>query len=401
MMSPSAIHPPSSSLDNDDDSFNVQFGTVGEGSSRRVLAFCQLQAISTALSKERSDWVCQCCNYENRGDSAACSMCGSSTGDGLPSTSNQPVFLASESRASKTLPLEESMKWPSAFASRHNDTASTTGKSWGKILKEESMKWPSVFASPQNTATIEESFTITSLASLSVIENGGWTCPDCTFANTNSMHLTCGVCGREKPPSNETDGSKGNPASNHMSVTEFLTTSMRHIGDDEDSSFKDTQLRAYYKFEDTAVLKRKVSIDARAQMRSLRAFSQNFSLSSNNEEKISESDICKIRAILNEGRLTLKSLEDQYEKEKKEHDIMVQNQAEMEIMISEEEGISPRISMNSSATRPGIQRISPAVLEWHGQQGMLDDWSLQLKERQNEIQQLRTHQEESLQLILK
>ena len=68
--------------------------------------------------------------------------------------------------------------------------------------------------------------------------------------------------------------------------------------------------------------------------------------------------------------------------------------------IERSEGESPRNALTNSASKPGAQRISAHVLQWHGQQRMLDDWNVQLQFRKQEIEQLRTQQQQALARLL-
>ena len=68
---------------------------------------------------------------------------------------------------------------------------------------------------------------VTSLARLSIEDTGGWTCPDCTFVNTNELHLTCEVCGQKKPSTSK----MGPSLLRQTSLDEFLTQSMAHEGE--------------------------------------------------------------------------------------------------------------------------------------------------------------------------
>jgi len=386
------------------DSFNVQFGVVNEGTSKRVLAFCRLHEKSSYLEekKVKGPWICRLCKYENNPDSKTCSMCGGKyTDDDDNFDERKKSAVVTKRRGSLLFNLSESI--PEDNISKDNVTNNNKDKRPTLLQREESLTLMSLAAPVRNLSDVSvdtPNLSVTSLASLSVIENGGWTCPDCTFANTNPMHLTCGVCGQRKPPNIEKT-----PTNFTSSLAEFLTISMRNLNvthDDDDSdnesdasSFVDTQLQAYQKFENTAKFKRRSSMVAREHVASL------LSATPKTEGVLSESDTTKLRAILNEGALTLKALEDQYYEEDREYDAMIQHQLAREIEISiQNNGQSPRDAM-ARDNLPGVRRISPAVLEWHGQQGMLDDWKLQLRERFGEIQQLKNSQEETLKLILR
>lgn len=60
-----------------------------------------------------------------------------------------------------------------------------------------------------------------SFANWSISDNGAWTCIACTYVNTNVLHLTCEVCGQDRPSKNS--GAQSQKAMQEMFETSFRT----------------------------------------------------------------------------------------------------------------------------------------------------------------------------------
>ena len=209
---------------------------------------------------------------------------------------------------------------------------------------------------------------------------GGWACPDCTFVNTKEMHLTCGVCGRTKPPTNKDTSD----ALQHTSLLEFLTHSMLAVGDHA----IDPQIRSLLKFEEMASEKEYAASVMEQQEQIL----MDVTTRADNANEL--------RSILEEGEKTLKMLQDFYADESKEFETMVLHQAMRADEIELSEGRSPKLALSRTASMPGAHRISAQVLQWHGQQRMLNDWECQLNLRKQEIDRLQSQQHETIMRLL-
>ena len=340
----------------------IQFGVVGEGNDKRILAF-NASAVSTFLSDDDvggpEEWTCQVCQYQN-GDilNRICGMCGT--------------------RRSRTeiTPLLRDM-------SRKESLRKLLSKKLSGISIELDFE-----ATTEREALTREKFSndlTRDLAKLTVNEGGGWNCPDCTFVNVNAMYLTCYVCGRQKPP-NELPTTTG-----YASVADFLTSSMRSL---QDGFHEDPHVEAFLKIEDMAHEKGRTALmveEQKAILDAAKRHSEQGYVSTNNYTNMSE-----IKVILEEGQETLHALWTLYEEEKKEYDEMVALQAQREQLIEVTEGTSPRIVLTQRASRPGAQQISRATLEWLGQQRMLDDWRFQLDQREMEIKNIQEQQQQTL-----
>lgn len=228
-----------------------------------------------------------------------------------------------------------------------------------------------------------------SLAQLSIEDIGGWTCTDCTFVNTKE-HLMCDVCGREQP------SNRGDQKSllRQTSLRHFFTQSTV-FPDDSDDSMPTTldcnQSQGYLKFAQMATDKEFLESLMEEQLAVLNAAATT-----------RMDDISELRGILEEGQATLRTFETFYADEMIEYNAMVALQAVKAEEIEDEEGEPPHHALvGGRATKPGAQRISPQVLEWHGQQRLLDDWKKQLGDREEEIKQLQTQQQQALARILK
>ena len=62
-----------------------------------------------------------------------------------------------------------------------------------------------------------------SFANWSISDNGAWTCSVCTFVNTNALHLTCEVCGGNRPSNKSTMAQECQKQMQHMFETSFRT----------------------------------------------------------------------------------------------------------------------------------------------------------------------------------
>jgi hypothetical protein len=227
----------------------------------------------------------------------------------------------------------------------------------------------------------------TSLARMAINECGGWTCTICTFVIIDTNFLTCEVCGAEKPPKEEL------AQMTNASIQDFLSNSLKNIVS-SDVSFMDPQIQAYLKFENTASRKDTMTNVAMRNSLYLEEVSQRSS------GALSDADMAELRGILNEGQATLKALKALYEAEQKDYDVMDQLQMTRALEIEQGQGMAPQQILSERATVPGVQRISGEVLEWHGQQRMLDDWKIQLGIRLAQIEQLEKQQKQSLDRLL-
>lgn len=228
-----------------------------------------------------------------------------------------------------------------------------------------------------------------SLAQLSIEDMGGWTCTDCTFVNTKE-HLMCDVCGREQPSNRDHKG-----LLRQSSLRHFFTQSTVFPEDSDDpmpTTVDCNQSSGYLKFAQMATDKEFLESLMEEQLAVLNAAATTSRTD----------DTSELRGILEEGQATLMTFETFYEEEMIEYNAMVALQAVKAEEIEAEEGEPPHhVLVGGRATKPGAQRISPQVLEWHGQQRLLDDWKKQLGDREEEIKQLQTQQQEALARILK
>jgi hypothetical protein len=351
----------------------IQFGVVGEGNNKRILAF-NASAVSTFLSDDDvggpEEWTCQACQYQN-GDilNRICGMCGTrrKKEGRLPSNMGSRTEITPLMRdISRKESLRKLLSKKLSGISIELDFETTTEREASSCEKF------------SNDLTRD-------LAKLTVNEVGGWNCPDCTFVNVNAMHLTCDVCGRQKPP-NELPTTTG-----YASVADFLTSSMRSF---QDGFHEDPHVEAFLKIEDMAHEKGRMALmveEQKAILDAAKRHSEQGYVSTNNYINMSE-----VNVILEEGQETFYALWTLYEEEKKEYDEMVALQAQREQLIEETEGTSPRVVLAQRASRPGAQQISRATLEWLGQQRMLDDWRFQLDQREMEIKNIQEQQQQTL-----
>lgn len=326
-------------------SSGTYFRVIDEGNEKRVIPFRAWNPsfgdIISQSGTEDSPWICERCQYENFDtENDICSICGHKR--------NQNSI--------KKMMQERSMNFFRDEEPRRNDA----------MFNRQSF---TLAALVEDKRLDSSSFT-RSLAESSLSEDFGWSCPDCTFVNTNLMHLSCEVCGKEKPKNFE------RPIGKSDSNCSFSSDMLSQY------SFVEKQLNEYTKYEKIARETENLSQAAKAHLAMLEVTQSEHSIDDSKE----------LKGILAEGLDTVKALEQVYEDEKKEYDEMIKYQAERDAKIISEEGCSPSRIMNTKATKPGVQSMSPAVLEWHGQQRMLDDWKIKLDERLDEIRLLRDQQ---------
>lgn len=176
------------------------------------------------------------------------------------------------------------------------------------------------------------------------------------------------------------------------SFRSFLSSSIK--GSHSSTSFVGAQVEAYLQFE-------KMTAEKDSREKLLRQTSEVIGRASKRRTShLERSDMIELRGVLEEGEETLKSLESFYADEKSEYAAMVELQAIRAQEIEQKEGEPPQDMLLSKASRPGVQRISAEILEWHGQQRMLDDWKLQLEERKDQIKQMQAQQKEALTRLL-
>jgi len=336
---------------------NIHYRVINEGNEKRVLSFQTTLKLSFGENTaEDSPWTCDKCQYENADTSnKICSICGHKRDRHRFRTSKHEQCISD-------IP-ENGSQW---------DPLKSLTLSGLEIDKQ-------VDNDPLETSLTR------SMAEISFGQGTGWTCPDCTFVNTRLMHLTCDVCGQEKPRSVLEISTKAfdSISSASSSVREMLT----------ESSFLENQIKEYQNYENVAIETENLSQSATEQIASLKA-------AENQGTKPSDHEFKELQGILGEGAATLEALEKLYREERKQYDEMVEYQAEKETTIIAKEGCKPSSFMNAGASKPGVQRISPEILEWNGQQRMLDDWKIMLDERQNEIKLLQSHHTETLNRIL-
>jgi len=203
----------------------------------------------------------------------------------------------------------------------------------------------------------------------------GWTCPDCTFVNTSPLHLACYVCAKKKPHN-----------SFECSITKAFDLKLPEI------SVLESQIKEYQNYENIAIEAANLSHIIEDQMTVFKAIEKE-------GRKHSNLDLKELHWILDEGAASLKRLNKLYKEDRKKYDKTVEYQAQKEIMIAAKEGCKPSSTMYAEA-KPGVQHISPAILEWQGQQRMLDDWKIQLDERQSEMTSLQAYHQKTLNRIL-
>jgi rubrerythrin len=349
----------------------LHFGVFGNGPSKRVVSFRSSCSSDDACF---SRWECKECNYEN-GDAASrnCSMCG--TIRRLGSIEKDSNFLQN---ALSVATMNEDVNDNERENMIGRMNASFKQSSLRRFLfkHNESNNDSSLYPGLPNDIQIQgkEDDFATSYALLSLEECGHWACPDCTFVNTNELHLMCEVCGRTKP----SNWNKSHDVLNQMSLRI------------SDPSFLEPQINGLKKFEEMAKDKELATslLDSKKHIFTSTLASDQF-------------DLVELQSILEEGESTLNMLRKQYDDELKEFNDMVQHQRQVAKDIEKIEGMSPRDILERIGTRPGAQSISAQVLQWQGQERMLADWKLQLNDRHEELEEFHRHQQESLSRILK
>eukprot|EP00545_Synedropsis_sp_CCMP1620_P009734 CAMPEP_0119012288 /NCGR_PEP_ID=MMETSP1176-20130426/6194_1 /TAXON_ID=265551 /ORGANISM="Synedropsis recta cf, Strain CCMP1620" /LENGTH=402 /DNA_ID=CAMNT_0006965211 /DNA_START=213 /DNA_END=1421 /DNA_ORIENTATION=- len=375
------------------ESDSVHFGVVGAGRSQKILIFRSsgslVQEAAEALSI--GGWTCDGCSYDNGSDlNSVCAMCGNCRHSNLammPINEDAGADVVGDTTAGERggVVPQPLTKKPSLSSSRSPSMRKLLVKRLSASGMQDADLTVDCLLQARNREQKEKKDDLTtSLARISIADAGGWTCPDCTFVNMDSNYLTCEVCAAEKPPKEDL------AMESQSSIQDFLTNSTKDgISND---AFVDPQIQAYMVFEHTAATKEMMTSLMRKSSAVLDAASQRSS------EQLSDAEISELRGILDEGQGTLRALKTFYDNEQKDFTAMDELQRTKALEIASEEGMAPHLS--ERATRPGVQRVSGKVLEWHGQQRMLDDWKMQLDMRKMQIQQLETQQQESLDRLL-
>jgi hypothetical protein len=352
----------------------IYFGVVGEGRYKRILSFGSISSISEDGS--RHSWICQECKYENVDfTNRSCSMCGT----------REPLSHSHAAKSAWDADLSDDGIPTVPCAPRRSIGLRASSQSSARMVLSkllESTSEEEITVESLATDLTTKDVLTTSFAMLTIEGAGGWACPDCTFVNTRELHLTCGVCGRTKPPTSK----DSSDVLEHTSLQEFLAQSISAIGD---QALIDPQIQALMQFEEKASEKEYAASVIEQQREILK------DVTSRNEHA------SELRAILEEGEETLKMLQRFHEEESKEYETMVLHQAMRAEEIELAEGKSPRLAFSRSESVPGAHRISAQVLQWHGQQQMLNDWECHLNLRKQEIDQLQSQQHEALCRLLK
>jgi rubrerythrin len=374
---------------------SVHFGVVGEGRSQRILAYRSSGSLAQLSEEEESDWACEGCFYENGSDhNKMCAMCGGQRHSNLSSimpiveVGDEDGTAVNDNRSGARQAVPPSKKPPPTMSNRSTSMRQLLVKhlsSSGMQDAELTVKNPLQARSLEQKEKRDD--LTTSLARMAINECGGWTCMTCTFVIIDLNFLTCEVCGAEKPPKEEL------AQMTNTSIRDFLANSVQNTVS-TDASFMDPQIQAYLKFENTASRKEQMTSFMMQNSFVLEEASHRSS------GDLSDGEMTELRGILNEGQATLKALKALYETEQTDYAAMDQLQMMRALEIEQGEGMAPQQVLSERATRPGVQRISREVLEWHGQQRMLDDWKMQLDIRLAQIEQLGKQQKQSLYRIL-
>lgn len=374
---------------------SVHFGVVGEGSSQKILVYRSSGSLANLPEEEFASWTCDGCFYENGNDTnRSCAMCGTQQKNSpAETTTMMPIveddgadwdaFVNTRQAAppvKKTPP--STSKRPSSMRKLLVKRLSSSGMIDAELTVD------SLLQARNREQKEKKDDLTTSLARLSITDAGGWTCPVCTFVITDPNFLTCEVCGTEKPPK------EAIAKLSQSSIQDFLTNSVK-ASVTSDTAFIDPQVQAYMKFEHMAARKDMMTSMAMQSSMVLEEATQRSS------EQLSKEELSELQGILDEGQATLSTLKTFYEQEKKDYEAMDQLQMTRALEIENFEGASPQQVLSERATKPGVQRVSGPVLEWHGQQRMLDDWKMQLDTRKTQIEQLQTQQKDALERLLR
>mmetsp|Transcript_32349 Transcript_32349/g.49186 ORF Transcript_32349/g.49186 Transcript_32349/m.49186 type:complete len:356 (-) Transcript_32349:143-1210(-) len=326
---------------------NIHYRVINEGNEKRVLSFQTTLKLSFGENTaEDSPWTCDKCQYENADTSnKICSICGHKRDRHRFRTSKHEQYISD-------IP-ENGSQW---------DPLKSLTLSGLEIDKQ-------VDNDPLETSLTR------SMAEISFGQGTGWTCPDCTFVNTSPLHLACYVCAKKKPHN-----------SFECSITKAFDLKLPEI------SVLESQIKEYQNYENIAIEAANLSHIIEDQMTVFKAIEKE-------GRKHSNLDLKELHWILDEGAASLKRLNKLYKEDRKKYDKTVEYQAQKEIMIAAKEGCKPSSTMYAEA-KPGVQHISPAILEWQGQQRMLDDWKIQLDERQSEMTSLQAYHQKTLNRIL-
>ena len=184
-----------------------------------------------------------------------------------------------------------------------------------------------------------------------------WTCSLCTYYNYNSFYLTCGACGEVRPEQDRRGST-------------FNDEDLLNLSD----SFRE-------------------DIDKQEEMleRSIASITEEFASQDLSLKRFSDEGLrfppCSFANISElQEHLDLDEAELIQEKENYEHMVMMLRRRRAE--IEQSEGIT-MTEIGERATRPGACRVSPSAMDWLAQQQMVDEWALNLRAKEEELQAMR------------
>jgi hypothetical protein len=372
-----------------------------------ITAFGSSVAMGVPCAGEQPKaWTCATCTFHNAETMGrSCSMCGSRRFGGEPAaTKNAPNHSDSADTLGDLYPTSP-VRGPrrSGSLQPHPEGRATfslgSNQNHAPILSEEEQR--------QNGAGLEKSFSFLALmedtetpmesapaereekkpalsardfqmsfANWSISDDGAWTCTACTFVNTNALHLTCEVCGQNRPPKKTANQSQ-------CIMQEMMETSFRTGQHD----FLREQQEKIEEIEDRVIAAERVQEIAEIQADLMEEFKE--------EESEFGGPVAQHHMHMSEKVQLAEDYIDQLEK------VRLQEHEEQETMEATLESKRRELDMERMSTERCLNHREPlstsnpdsARNQVRAQERLLSDWKESWRNRESDIDALKRRQQ--------
>jgi hypothetical protein len=381
------------------------FGVVGDGADAMITAFGSSVAMGVPCAGEQPKaWTCATCTFHNAETMGRfCSMCGGRRFGGEPATTeNAPNRSESADTLGDLYPMSPVRGFRRIGSlQRHPEGRATfsLGSNHASLLSEEEQR--------QSGAGLEMSFSFLALledtetpmenapaereekkpalsardfqmsfANWSISDNGAWTCTACTFVNTNALHLTCEICGQNRPP--KKTANQGQRVMQEMMETSFRTG--QH-------DFLRKQQEKIEEIEDRVIAAERVQEIAEIQADLMEEFKE--------EENEIDGSVAQHHMRMSEKVQLAEDYIDQVEK------VRLQEHEEQEVMEATLENKRRELDMERMPTERYLNHREPlstpnpdsARSQVRAQERLLSDWKESWRNGESDVEALKRRQQ--------